>query len=291
MCICGTSKTGKTYKSLAIGSSMIATLQAAKCCEGNGRIALLDTEHESAAKYADMFEFDHDKLESFKAELFIDKIGEAARAGYSLLIVDSITHEWAGRGGILEYQDVLASTVGYNKYTAWNRASPKHNAFLDAIIRYPFHVICTCRAKIDYALSDGEVHKLGLGPIQRDTTEYEFDVFAWTDSRYALKIGGSRCRYLTDRVFTREETEEVGVVLGNWIAGAINLDEIPENPSIPLEIISELKEMGRTLKFSAAKWLEILSGLGVSSFARLQPEDATRLKTQLSDKIARLRKD
>ncbi|TVQ98519.1 MAG: hypothetical protein EA399_09850 [Desulfovibrionales bacterium] len=63
-----------------------------------------------------------------------------------MLIIESLTHAWAGEGGILEFVDKATQAMKYN-FAAWREASPKHNAMVDAILGAPMHVITAIRAK------------------------------------------------------------------------------------------------------------------------------------------------
>ena len=95
--IVGPSGSGKTWTGLAIGSGL-----------GN-RIAVVDTEHGSAAKYAPDFPFDHVALDPpYTPERFIALIAEAVAEGYDVLILDSISHAWAGTCGVLEMKEDFA---------------------------------------------------------------------------------------------------------------------------------------------------------------------------------------
>ena len=89
--IAGISGSGKTTGALLIAKGI------------GGKIAVIDTERGSASLYADLCDFDVVELgPPYTPENYINIIHEAERAGYTTLVVDSITHEWNGQGGILE---------------------------------------------------------------------------------------------------------------------------------------------------------------------------------------------
>jgi hypothetical protein len=60
-------------------------------------------------------------------------------AGMEVIIIDSISHEWDGAGGIL---DIHSNMMG-NSFTNWSRVTPMHNAFVNKILQSPCHVIAT----------------------------------------------------------------------------------------------------------------------------------------------------
>lgn len=168
LAISGPSGAGKTLGALNVAAGL------------GGRIAVVDTEHGSASLYSDRVPFDVLELAPpFAPERFIEAINGAAAAGYDVVVIDSISHEWTGAGGILDIHDrICRSGKGGNSYTAWADVTPRHNALLDAILRAPIHIIATLRSKTEYVLQDvggkSVPRKLGMAPVQRDGLEYEF---------------------------------------------------------------------------------------------------------------------
>jgi hypothetical protein len=189
-----------------------------------GRVAHIDSEHGSASKYADLFDFDTLKLESFAPERYIEAI-EAAK-GYSVLNIDSLSHAWAGKDGLLEFVDKEAArSKSGNSYVAWRHATPKHNRLVEAILGAEQHVIVTLRSKMEYVQEKDEktgkvtVRKIGLQPIQREGLEYEFDVVGDLDQRNQLVITKSRCPSLTDAVLEKPG-KDLADTLRTWLTGA-----------------------------------------------------------------------
>lgn len=169
LALTGPSGSGKTYGALEIAKGL------------GGKTAVIDTEKGSASLYSDRFNFDVLELDPpFTPERFIEAIGAAQEAGYDNLIIDSITHEWSGSGGCLELLDGLAKAkYRGNTWSAWSEITPRHNVFLDAILRSDLHIIATMRSKTETAQVDkgnGKkgVDKLGMKSEQRDGVEYEF---------------------------------------------------------------------------------------------------------------------
>lgn len=169
LALTGPSGSGKTYGALEIAKGL------------GGKTAVIDTEKGSASLYSDRFDFDVLELDPpFTPERFIEAIGAAQEAGYDNLIIDSITHEWSGSGGCLELLDGIAKAkYRGNTWSAWSDITPRHNAFLDAILRSDLHIIATMRSKTETAQVDkgnGKkgVDKLGMKSEQRDGVEYEF---------------------------------------------------------------------------------------------------------------------
>ena len=84
MALIGVAGSGKTYTALNIAKHM------------GGPVAVVDTERGSASKYSDQFEFDVLELETFSPQTYIEAIQAAEEAGYSVLIIDSMSHAWTG---------------------------------------------------------------------------------------------------------------------------------------------------------------------------------------------------
>lgn len=215
LALSGPSGSGKTHSALLIARGL------------GGRIAVIDTERGSASLYSDLVEFDTMELESpFSPERFIQALTAAAKAGYEVCIIDSISHEWEGSGGCLEINESIAhAKFRGNTWAAWNETTPRHRAFLDAILQAPMHVIATMRSKTETVQGDDKkVKKLGMKSIQREGAEYEFTAVLDLehDKHYAV---ASKDR---TRLFTEPHiiTHETGQRIAAWLdSGAVVIDE------------------------------------------------------------------
>lgn len=162
----GASGSGKTYSALVLASSL------------GKKIAVIDTENESASLYANEFNFDTLPLRPpYSPDRFIGAITAAFNMGYEVLILDSASHEWVGSGGCLEINDEAAKRFKGNTWSAWSETTPKHRKFIDAILQTDMHIITTTRAKTETAIGEkGKIIKLGMKAEQRDGYEYELTV-------------------------------------------------------------------------------------------------------------------
>jgi hypothetical protein len=217
LALIGPSGSGKTYTALRIASHL----------KNGGGVAVVDTERGSASKYADLFAFDTLELASYNPERYIEAIDAAAAAGYAVLILDSLSHAWAGKDGLLEFVDQqTARSQSKNQYTeGWRKATPLHNRMIDAMIQAPLHLIVTMRTKSEYVMERDErgktvPKKIGLQPVQRDGLEYEFDVVADLDMDNTLIVNKSRCPELTGKVF-QKAGEDVAAILDAWLGRGV----------------------------------------------------------------------
>jgi hypothetical protein len=213
LALMGPSGAGKTLTSLHLAQDLDA-----------GPIALIDTERGSASKYADQFDFDVLELDSFHPEHYIDAIHAANEGDYGALIIDSLSHAWAGKGGALELVDEAARKMkSSNTFAAWRDVTPLHHRLLDAILGTDCHVIATLRSKMENIQDKDEkgrilIRKVGLQAVQREGVEYEFDVVGEMDLDHVLTITKSRCPSLADRVFSNPNGE-VSAELKDWLQG------------------------------------------------------------------------
>lgn len=178
------------------------------------RVVVVDTENDSALDYADLFDFDHLPLRApYSVDRYIAAMNAAVEHGAEVVVVDSLSHAWAGKGGLLELVDTLGAQNRGDKFGAgWRVATPKHLEFIDRMTSLPAHLIATARSKQEYAveLNDRGKNtpvKLGLAPVQRDGLEYEFAVTADITRDHVLTVSKSRCRDLDEYVETKPGTE------------------------------------------------------------------------------------
>lgn len=165
----GASGAGKTWSALALA-------------EGIGKkIAVIDTENKSASLYADHFKFDTDSIEPpYTVDKYIAKMKEAIDAGFDVIVADSLSHAWAGEGGILDRKAKM-DAGGTNSFANWNKLTPEQTRLVSFILNAKAHIICTMRSKQEYVLEENDKgkqvpRKVGMAPIQRDGVEYEFTV-------------------------------------------------------------------------------------------------------------------
>jgi AAA domain len=275
--VCGPSGSGKTYTLLQLATEL------------GGSVALIDTERGSASKYADLFEFDVRELESYDPARLIEIIDEAARIGYRVLCIDSLSHFWIGKDGELDRVDRAARRMQTpNSFAAWKQVTPLHNALIDKIVSAPLHILAGMRAKTEWILERDErtgktvPRKVGLAPVMRDGIEYEFDVCGDMDQDNTLLITKSRCPKLAGGVFPKPG-KEVADVLKEWLGGAPpeNVEPEPESetPVTPVEPkkngavngVGGLQTMAVLTEELAAIWKRMCSPRGVmTEFAELK---------------------
>lgn len=221
---------GKTASSLILGYGLLKGEHPTWSDEQIwDKIAIIDTENGSGELYAncrigrtDIGAYNAISLEPpYEPGKYIDAINACKDAGMEVCIVDSLSHAWSGRGGLLEKQGNVSKRTG-NSYTAWREITPLHNALVDTLLQTDMHVICTMRSKTEYVQEKDEkgrttVRKVGMAPVQRDGMEYEFSMFLEIDADHQAFVSKDRTGVIDGQYFT--VTPDVGVKLAHWLEG------------------------------------------------------------------------
>lgn len=213
----GPAGSGKTYTALRFAHALV----------NGGRIAYIDTERGSASKYVGeapdgvTWDFDVLELTTFSPEKYTAAIEAAGKGGYSVLVIDSLSHAWEGVGGALEIKD----RQGGNQWTAWRTVTPIHNRMVDAILQSPMHVITTMRSRMEYVQETDQngkivIRKVGLAPIQRPGMEYEFDLVCDMDWAHILRVSKTRCPAVVDKVVEKPGPEFIAPVKA-WLQSGV----------------------------------------------------------------------
>lgn len=226
--IVGPAGSGKTYGALLVAMGL------------GGRIAMIDTENGSGDLYAGLGDYDVCTLSApYEVQKYLAAIKDAERAGYDVLIIDSLSHAWAGEGGLLDQQGKIADAGRGNSYTAWRQVTPWHNKLVEAMLTSPCHVIATMRAKTEYILEENErgkkePKKVGMAPVQRDGMDYEFGVVFDISGNHTAQVSKDRTSLFDGRVF--QLSKETGETLRTWL-------ETGAEPPAPPAADSERSEL------------------------------------------------
>jgi hypothetical protein len=198
---------GKTYSAILIAKGL---------CGDLSKVAVIDTENGSADLYAHLGDFNVLPLTApFTPERYIEAIRSCEKAGMEVIIIDSISHEWDGKGGCLEIVESLGG-----KYQDWAKVTPRHQAFLDAILHSPSHIITTVRRKQDYEMtkdSNGriKVEKGGLREITREGFEYELTINLEMDTKHNAWTSKDRTGlFMGKPAFV--PSEKTGEIIAQW---------------------------------------------------------------------------
>jgi hypothetical protein len=183
--------------------------------EADGSVLLIDTERESALTYADSFDFAHLPWRPpYDPTELVDVL--ASVGGYTVVVVDSLTHFWRGEGGTLDIAD--------GKIGGWKNARPVQERLVQAILATPAHMILCVRSKQGYLIEQGgaKVTKVGMEPIQDDTLAYEVNVAAELDMEHRLTVTKSRTPAVpVGRMYPAGHERKAAEDYAAWLAGGV----------------------------------------------------------------------
>jgi hypothetical protein len=222
MAVQGPSGSGKTWGALALAKNM---WPAAKIC-------VVDTENESASLYADQFEFDTIPLTPpFTTDRYEACVDAIVAGGYDVAIIDSITHQWDGEGGILRRKEELDQRPGSNSYTNWSTFTPEHQHFIEVLKQAPIHIIATMRSKQDYILTQNDKGKskpvkVGMAPVQRDGFDYEFSIVFDVQMDHKANVSKNRTGLFEGKVLNLAD-KKVAEELRNWVESGKEVTHTP----------------------------------------------------------------
>jgi len=219
MGLMGPAGSGKTYSSLLIAFGMVKDWS---------KIAVIDTENHSADLYAHLGGFNVLALDKpFAPERYIEAIEICEKAGMQVVVIDSISHEWEGPGGIL---DIHGAMMG-NSFTNWAKVTPRHNDFVQKILQSPCHIIATIRSKQDYVLSEknGKIvpEKVGLKGVTREGLDYEFTLVFDVDIKHQATASKDRTNLFMDKPQFLI-TDKTGEMIKSWYESGKSLEAVKE---------------------------------------------------------------
>jgi GTPase SAR1 family protein len=225
MAVQGPSGSGKTWGALALAKNLWP----------EAKICAIDTENESASLYADKFTFDTIPLgPPFTTARYVECIDASVKAGYDVLIIDTITAQWDGSGGILQRKNEMDMRGG-NSFTNWSSFTPEHEAFKQIMLQAPIHVIATMRSKQDYILQANDKgkqmpKKVGMAPIQRDQIDYEFTIVFDVQMDHKAVSSKDRTGLFNDKVVDLADPMTADAIRG-WLESGVEVAQKPASAS------------------------------------------------------------
>jgi len=233
LAITGPSGSGKSFSALRLSMGL------------GGKVAFIDTENGSASLYSDRFSFDVMELSPpYLVTKYIDAINAAIDLGYETIIIDSLSHAWAGEGGILQRKSDYDLQGKGNSYTNWAKFSKEQEFLNSKILNANANIIVTMRSKQDYQMIEDDkgkskVQKLGLAPIQRDGMEYEFTTVFDVQMSHKAEASKDRTGLFIDQIF--QITEDTGKILRKWVDSGV--EQLSREDTEKLELIAITDEL------------------------------------------------
>lgn len=273
--IAGLSGSGKTWSSLEIASGMFPS----------GKIALLDTEAGRGSLYAEDFIYDSLLIEApYAPEKYIKAIKDAERSGYDVLIIDSLSHAWAGDGGVLS----IVERAGGQFQNGWKKGTPEHNALVEAIVQSKIHIIATMRSKADYVVEMNEKgkhapRKVGLAPIQRDGLEYEMTISMDINHENVAHVTKDNTKLFNQQYVT--PSKDMGEKIMQWLNCGIDEEQYFKEHTLGniLFEISNAKDLGNLQAIFTPHYIMYAEKFPEQFMHVINAKDA--MKTKLQDNL------
>lgn len=302
--LAGSSGSGKTYTAMRLASGIA----------GDKPFAVIDTEAGRAKHYADSFRFDHGDLKPpFTPQAYADAIKAADDAHYPVIIVDSMSHEHAGEGGILDMQEAEFQRMGGReavKMASWIKPKGEHRKMVSRLLQVRAHLILCFRAeeKIEMVRTDSgkmEVRKKvtatgidGWVPICEKNLPYELTAsFLLMASRPGVPLP-IKLQAQHHALFPMDKpiTEESGRLLAKWAAGASQESAAREpspaavtsSPAVareaadPLITDNEALELELICERNGIPVTSLRKAAGVENLGQIKAADLSRAKAWIA---------
>ncbi len=310
----GPSGGGKTYTAMRMATGIVG--------KGNP-FAVIDTEAGRSRHYADMFKFDvGDLLPPFRPDVYAEAIKTADKAGYKAIIVDSFSHEWAGEGGILDWQEEELTRMAGDDYkrreackmAAWIKPKLAHKQMVQKLLQVRATLILCFRAEEKIKMEKDQAGKIqivpiGWQPICSKELPYELTVsFLLLPDRPGIprpiKLQEQhKALFPLDRCID----EEAGRRIAEWAAGGAKKEvrveptELDAGLPTPEEEVKALEERGMTGDSEMSGYKSDIEGFTVGGDlmkwfsalkkgGRLTPEKTSEVAKWVNDRLAALSK-
>lgn len=270
----GPSGSGKTYSAMRLASGIA----------GDKPFAVIDTEAGRATHYADHFRFDHgDMREPFRPQAYADAISAADKAGYPVVVVDSMSHEHAGAGGLLEWhEEELDRMAGDNwqkreavKMAAWIKPKTAHKAMMQRLLLVRAHLILCFRAeeKVKMETKLGEKTKivpLGWQPICEKSVPYELttSLMLTPDAPGVPRPIKLEAQHRELYPLNKPITEEAGRRIAAWAAGG----------ATPPKAAPDISKMVKAFAALGVDEAGMAEHLGRDDLTNLDDEEVSKLR-------------
>ena len=166
--LCAPSGEGKTYTALLLALGLAGG--------DPGKVGLLDTEGRGSL-YSDIFDrpFQIGELSApFSPARYSAAMRQFAEKGVEALVIDSMSHEHEGEGGLEEIAHRPKSNGEQRKVADWLTAKREHRKFMNTLLYLPCHVVACFRAREKTDFKDPKNPKsLGIQPITEKNVLFE----------------------------------------------------------------------------------------------------------------------
>jgi hypothetical protein len=265
---------------------------------GDKPFAVIDTEAGRAKHYADLFKFDHGDLKPpFRPDAYAEAIKAADEAGYGAIVVDSLSHEWAGEGGILDWQEEeLTRMAGDNyqkrescKMASWIKPKMSHKQMVQRFLQIRGNLILCFRAEEKVKMerdANGKMQIIPLGfqPICSKELPYELTVsFLLTPDKpgipQPIKLQEQHRSLFP---LNQQINEDSGKMISHWASGGKKPEPKEETKKEPPSQTTKPKEDFTSIlnreyvRLGSDRFHDVMTSLGITN-----PETVTDRTKQI----------
>lgn len=225
----GPSGGGKTFSALRLAAGFQRVT--------GGDTYVIDTEARRALHYAEKFSFRHVAFGApFSPLDYLEAIKHCVDKGATTIIVDSMSHEHEGAGGVLEMHDVEFKRMGSKQsmnLLAWQKPKSDRRRLINSILQINCNFIFCFRAKEKMKIVKGaDPMPLGFQPIAGEEFVYELTlkclllpgangIPTWSSDMQGEKMMIKLPeQFRSTFAQSPQLTEDIGQQLAAWAAGA-----------------------------------------------------------------------
>ncbi len=171
----GPSNSGKTFSALRIATGIQRV--------SGGDIFVIDTEARRSLHYAEDFSFRHVPFGApFSPLDYLAAIEHCVKKGAGTIVIDSMSHEHEGPGGVLEMHAAETARLAKQwktsedaaKMSAWGKPKSERRRLINSMLQIECNFILCFRAKPKLKVVRGkQPEQLGFMPIAGDEFVYE----------------------------------------------------------------------------------------------------------------------
>lgn len=286
---------GKTYSALRLATGIQRIT--------GGDIYGIDTESRRMLHYADSFKFRHIQFgEPFSPMDYLAAIQHCVNKGARTIIIDSMSHEHEGPGGVLELHEQAMGGDFKKQFIAWAKPKAMRRRLINSMLQMNCNFIMCYRAKEKLKIIRGkEPEPRGWQPIAGEEYVYEATlnclllpasngVPCWQpehDNEGMIKLPAQFRAIFKDGP---QLSEDIGVKLAEWSKGGA-----PPSPryEVSAEEVSSLISDWKAWPLAPvvkdkATFLEWASGVAESKVAAMRdwtPEIVAACREAMEDQV------
>lgn len=207
------SGSGKTYSALRLGKGL--------CKWDMSKVCVIDTEHNSASLYSDLWDYSVLQLDpdNCTTDLLCEAFDTIENAWFEVIVWDSSTHFW---NFCLEKNDQFTKQNYWNSFTSRRQTNKYYIKMINRMLSSKCHVIATARSKSDYVIETNDkwktqIKKVWLKAEARWWFDFEFTVCLDINEMHMVdKVAKDRTWIFATREEPFQITEQTGIEILDW---------------------------------------------------------------------------